>query len=70
MTDQERIEQLENEKEILMKGFEIIFQTKDYDKLCEMQDAMQKISHIYPTEPEPKRIVRVIQIIKGFFRAS
>jgi hypothetical protein len=70
MTDEERIAILESDREILLNGYKIIFQTGDYDKLCEMQDAMQKISHMYPTEPEPKRIVQVLRLVKGFFRES
>ena len=70
MTDQERIQQLESDKEILLKGYETIFQTGEYDQLCEMQEAMQKISHMYPNEQEPKRIVQVLKLVKGFFRAS
>ena len=68
MTDQERIEQLENEKEIPMKGFEIIFQTRDYAQLWEMREAMHEISKRFPEEAEPKRIVQVLDLVKGFFR--
>jgi hypothetical protein len=70
MTDQERIEQLENEKEILLKGYEITFQTRDYAKLSEMREVMHDISRAYPSEPEPKRIVQVLDLVKGFFRES
>jgi hypothetical protein len=70
MTDQERIEQLENEKEILLKGYEIIFQTRDYSQLLAMRQAMTEIGKIYPSEAEPKRIVQVLDLVKGFFRES
>ena len=70
MTDQERIEQLENEREILLKGYEIIFQTNEYAKLSEMREAIHEIGKFYPNEPEPKRIVQVLDLVKGFFRES
>lgn len=68
--DKKRISELESEREILLKGFETIFQTKDYQDLCSMQTAMEQISVLYPEEPEPQRITQVLKLVKEFFRAS